>query len=61
MDTELYEEAVRDYEKVYQTEKTSGVLLPYFPYFCPFIPQSVHVLHILMVCFYLPPQSTSNC
>lgn len=24
MDTELYEEAVRDYEKVYQTEKTSG-------------------------------------
>lgn len=33
MDTELYEEAVRDYEKVYQTEKTSGVLLPYFLYF----------------------------
>lgn len=24
MDTEQYEEAVRDYEKVYQTEKTSG-------------------------------------
>lgn len=24
MDTELYEEAVRDYEKVYQTEKTKG-------------------------------------
>lgn len=23
-DTEQYEEAVRDYEKVYQTEKTSG-------------------------------------
>lgn len=27
MDTEQYEEAVRDYEKVYQTEKTSGKLL----------------------------------
>lgn len=27
MDTELYEEAVRDYEKVYQTEKTTGNLL----------------------------------
>lgn len=26
MDTEQYEEAVRDYEKVYQTEKTSGKL-----------------------------------
>lgn len=26
MDTEQYEEAVRDYEKVYQTEKTSGEL-----------------------------------
>ncbi len=25
MDTEQYEEAVRDYEKVYQTEKTKGV------------------------------------
>ena len=25
MDTEQYEEAVRDYEKVYQTEKTSGM------------------------------------
>lgn len=24
MDTEQYEEAVRDYEKVYQTEKTKG-------------------------------------
>lgn len=24
METELYEEAVRDYEKVYQTEKTKG-------------------------------------
>lgn len=24
MDTEQYEEAVRDYEKVYQTEKTTG-------------------------------------
>lgn len=24
LDTEQYEEAVRDYEKVYQTEKTSG-------------------------------------
>lgn len=26
MSTEQYEEAVRDYEKVYQTEKTSGML-----------------------------------
>lgn len=26
MNTEQYEEAVRDYEKVYQTEKTSGKL-----------------------------------
>lgn len=25
MDTQQYEEAVRDYEKVYQTEKTKGV------------------------------------
>lgn len=24
MDTEQYEDAVRDYEKVYQTEKTKG-------------------------------------
>lgn len=24
METEMYEEAVRDYEKVYQTEKTKG-------------------------------------
>lgn len=30
MDSELYEEAVRDYEKVYQTEKTSGELLTRF-------------------------------
>lgn len=30
MDTEQYEEAVRDYEKVYQTEKTSGTLLHRF-------------------------------
>lgn len=28
MDTEQYEDAVRDYEKVYQTEKTKGELLP---------------------------------
>ena len=28
MDTEQYEEAVRDYEKVYQTEKTKGELHP---------------------------------
>lgn len=27
MDMEQYEEAVRDYEKVYQTEKTSGTFL----------------------------------
>lgn len=27
MDTEQYEEAVRDYEKVYQTEKTKGVFI----------------------------------
>lgn len=30
MNTEQYEEAVRDYEKVYQTEKTSGELLLYY-------------------------------
>lgn len=30
MDTEQYEEAVRDYEKVYQTEKTSGELRSLF-------------------------------
>lgn len=30
MDTEQYEEAVWDYEKVYQTEKTSGELLSLF-------------------------------
>lgn len=49
MDTEQYEEAVRDYEKVYQTEKTKGgwadrlfsvqelkvVLLLYTSVFCP--------------------------
>lgn len=28
MDTEQYEEAVRDYEKVYQTEKTKGETRP---------------------------------
>lgn len=28
MDSEMYEEAVRDYEKVYQTEKTKGRFLP---------------------------------
>lgn len=28
MDTEQYEEAVRDYEKVYQTEKTKGGTKP---------------------------------
>lgn len=27
MDMEQYEEAVRDYEKVYQTEKTKGEIL----------------------------------
>ena len=30
MDSELYEEAVRDYEKVYQTEKTKGRFVPLF-------------------------------
>lgn len=38
MNTEQYEEAVRDYEKVYQTEKTSGKLLTVFSFhfFCIF-------------------------
>lgn len=41
MDTEQYEDAVRDYEKVYQTEKTKGecigilfvsISFPYLPF-----------------------------
>lgn len=34
MNTEQYEEAVRDYEKVYQTEKTSGKLVSFYIFTC---------------------------
>lgn len=36
MDTEQYEDAVRDYEKVYQTEKTKGKSISaFFMHFGP--------------------------
>lgn len=47
MDTEQYEEAVRDYEKVYQTEKTSGQR-PFYPLY-----KLSHLLFVVVVVFFL--------
>lgn len=49
MDTEQYEEAVRDYEKVYQTEKTKGenqIPLLWLSW------HSIQHSHFLLVLFY---------
>ena len=58
MDTEQYEDAVRDYEKVYQTEKTKGehisiLLLCVFPFSGSFF------LVASICCF--PPQYALIC
>lgn len=51
MDTEQYEEAVRDYEKVYQTEKTKGENQTLLLWLSWHSFQNKHVLLILLYCF----------
>lgn len=61
MDTEQYEDAVRDYEKVYQTEKTKGehkgtlcvqVSLIWHYFCCSFFP-----LQYVVICSLIPQQN----
>lgn len=51
MDMEQYEEAVRDYEKVYQTEKTSGTFYQTTQYILCFQVFHSHMVSLSILIF----------